>query len=97
MPIVGADNNKFVPYLDTESANGLVGAAVTNPPPVGGAGLNLALKVKAGQPSTRSSLTPRWGQHPGWHGEDQGCRRSELNDYYGVTYNIPAWSGLREG
>ena len=94
VPIVGADNNKFVSYLDTESANGLVGAAVTNPPPVGGAGLNLALKVKAGQTVARSSSSPRGvGQlTPDGMTKIKAAVDPELNDYYGVTYNIPAWS-----
>ena len=95
VPIVGADNNKFVSYLDTEAENGLVGAAVTNPPPVGGAGLNLALKVKAGEDVDRVvKLTPEvWD-----NSTEEGLAKireavdPELNDYYGVTYNIPEWS-----
>jgi ribose transport system substrate-binding protein len=47
VPIVGADNAGFVKQLLTEK--GLVGAAVTNPASVGGAGLTLALKVLNGQ------------------------------------------------
>jgi ribose transport system substrate-binding protein len=47
VPIVGADNAGFVKQLLTEP--GLVGAAVTNPASVGGAGLELAFKVLDGQ------------------------------------------------
>src|SRR5260370_9467988 len=43
VPIVGADNNKFVQELATLKAKGLVGAAATNPPPIGGAGLAVGL------------------------------------------------------
>jgi ribose transport system substrate-binding protein len=47
VPIVGADNAGFVTQLLTES--GLKGAAVTNPPSVGGAGVKLATQILAGQ------------------------------------------------
>ena len=46
VPIVGADNAGFVKQLLTEK--GLIGAAVTNPASVGGAGLELAFKVLDG-------------------------------------------------
>jgi ribose transport system substrate-binding protein len=95
VPIVGADNNKFVSYLDSEAANGLVGAAVTNPPPVGGAGLNLALKVKAGETVDKVvKLTPEVWDNTTTDGKAKikAAIDPELNDYYGVTYNIPAWS-----
>ena len=93
VPIVGADNNKFVSYLNTEE--GLVGAAVTNPPPVGGAGLNLALKVKAGTQTERVvTLTPEVWDNTTTEGKAEiaAAVDPELNDYYGVTYNIPEWS-----
>lgn len=47
VPIVGADNAGFVQQLLNEE--GLVGAAVTNPPAVGGAGVELALRILNGQ------------------------------------------------
>ena len=47
VPIVGADNAGFVKQLLTEQ--GLIGAAVTNPASVGGAGVTLAIKVLDGQ------------------------------------------------
>jgi ribose transport system substrate-binding protein len=43
VPIVGADNSGFVNQLLTEE--GLVGAAVTNPGSIGGAGVTLALQI----------------------------------------------------
>ena len=49
VPIVGADNAGFVgQLLDTTNYPGLVGAAVTNPAAVGGAGLVLGQKILAG-------------------------------------------------
>jgi ribose transport system substrate-binding protein len=47
VPIVGADNAGFVTQLLKE--NGLKGAAVTNPPSVGGAGVKLAVQLLDGQ------------------------------------------------
>ena len=47
VPIVGADNAGFVKQLLTEP--GLVGAAVTNPASVGGAGVTLALQILDGK------------------------------------------------
>ena len=47
VPIVGADNAGFVNQLI--SKDGLTGAAVTNPPSVGGAGVELALRILNGQ------------------------------------------------
>ena len=49
-PIVGADLGAFAAYLQDEANYpGLVGAAVTNTAAVGGAGVNLALKVLNGE------------------------------------------------
>jgi ribose transport system substrate-binding protein len=47
VPIVGADNAGFVQQLLNEE--GLIGAAVTNPPAVGGAGVELALRILNGE------------------------------------------------
>jgi ribose transport system substrate-binding protein len=96
VPIVGADNNKFVGQLVSEKPNGLVGAAVTNPPPVGGAGIALALQLLNGQkPSQREiKLTPEvWDNTT-----DAGLAKlkaaydPQLDDYYGVNYTIPNWT-----
>jgi ribose transport system substrate-binding protein len=45
VPVVGADNNGFVGQLINLKSAGFTGAAVTNPPSVGGAGLAVALDV----------------------------------------------------
>ena len=62
VPIVGADLGSFVEQLlDPTSYPGLVGAAVTNTAAVGGAGVNLALKLLNGETVTatrRRSRTP---------------------------------------
>ena len=50
VPIVGADLGAFVTQLlDEENFSGLEGAAVTNTAAVGGAGVNLALKLLNGE------------------------------------------------
>jgi ribose transport system substrate-binding protein len=50
VPIVGADLGAFVAQLlDEENYPGLVGAAVTNTAAVGGAGVNLAIKLLNGE------------------------------------------------
>ncbi len=50
VPIVGADLGAFVAQLlDEENFPGLTGAAVTNTAAVGGAGVNLAIKVLNGE------------------------------------------------
>ena len=53
VPIIGADNNAFIGQLagkiTNAKASGLTGAAVTNPPTVGGAGLALGLDVLQGK------------------------------------------------
>lgn len=54
VPIVGADNAGFVKQLLTYQ--GLVGAAVTNPASVGGAGVTLALKVLAGDKPANTTV-----------------------------------------
>ncbi len=45
VPVIGADNNGFVGQLIDLKSAGFTGAAVTNPPSVGGAGLAVALDV----------------------------------------------------
>ncbi len=55
VPIVGADNAGFVQQLLNEE--GLTGAAVTNPPAVGGAGVELALRILNGDaPDSKTVL-----------------------------------------
>lgn len=55
VPIVGADNAGFVGQL--ANIEGLVGAAVTNPGSVGGAGVALALQILGGDlPDSRTIL-----------------------------------------
>ena len=54
VPIVGADNAGFVSQLAT--VEGLVGAGVTNPGTVGGAGVTLALDILNGNPPAEQTV-----------------------------------------
>ncbi|MEM7125085.1 MAG: substrate-binding domain-containing protein [Chloroflexota bacterium] len=60
VPIVGADNNGFVQQLLELADDGLVGAAVTNPPAIGAVGISIALEALAGnEPPLETILTPQ--------------------------------------
>jgi len=60
VPIVGADLGAFVAQLlDEENYPGLEGAAVTNTAAVGGAGVNLALKLLEGEDVQVAEGTPQ--------------------------------------
>ncbi len=59
VPIVGADNNGFIGQLIDLADDGLVGAAVTNPPAIGAVGMAIALDALTGKnPEQTTLLTP---------------------------------------
>jgi ribose transport system substrate-binding protein len=60
VPVVGADNNGFVGQLIDLADDGLVGAAVTNPPAIGAVGTSIALDALTGKnPEKVTLLTPQ--------------------------------------
>jgi ribose transport system substrate-binding protein len=60
VPIVGADNNGFVQQLLELGDEGLIGAAVTNPPAIGAVGTSIALDALTGEnPPQVTTLTPQ--------------------------------------
>ena len=60
VPIVGADNNGFIAQLIDLNDDGLVGAAVTNPPAIGGVGASIAIAALNGEnPEHETLLTPQ--------------------------------------
>jgi len=62
VPVIGADNDGFLGSSSNLKAQGLAGAAVTNPPTVGGAGLAVAWTFsRASHTRTSSTSTPRSG------------------------------------
>jgi ribose transport system substrate-binding protein len=88
VPIVGADNNAFIGDLISLKGDGLTGAAVTNPPSVGGAGLAVALDVlqKKDHPHV-TTINPQV-----WDGSDTAKLQSEydpkLDPYYSVAVDV---------
>jgi ribose transport system substrate-binding protein len=95
VPTVGADNNKFVGQLVTLKAQGLVGAAVTNPPPVGGAGLAVALDVLAGKSHPKLiKLTPEIWDNTTSAGVStlQAKYDAALDPYYSVQYGVAPYT-----
>lgn len=56
VPIVGADNNEFIFQLMDLAAAGLTGAAVSNPPSVGGVGAAVAIDILEGKDVARQTL-----------------------------------------
>lgn len=59
VPVVGADNNGFVQQLIELADDGFVGAAVTNPPAIGGVGASIAIAALTGEnPAQVTTLTP---------------------------------------
>jgi len=56
VPVVGADNNEFVGQLIALQGDGLSGAAVSNPPSIGGVGAAIALNILEGQNVDQETL-----------------------------------------
>jgi ribose transport system substrate-binding protein len=56
VPIVGADNNGFIQQLIELQDQGLIGAAVTNPPAIGGVGAAIAIRALKGEDVPRETL-----------------------------------------
>jgi ribose transport system substrate-binding protein len=96
VPTVGADNNAFVGQLVSLAPQGLVGAAVTNPPPVGGAGVALALQVLGGDPPSEREviITPEVWDNTTEEGQAKlaAAYNQALHPYYGVNYTVPGWT-----
>ena len=94
VPIVGADNAGFVGQLN--SVDGLVGAAVTNPVSVGGAGVTLALKLLDGEkPDEKTVLVdPQLWQNVTADGKAQLAAAADpsLDPEWPVSIMIPGWT-----
>jgi ribose transport system substrate-binding protein len=94
VPIVGADNAGFVGQLAT--VEGLVGAAVTNPGSVGGAGVELAIQILDGQkPASNTVLVDPslWANNTD-DGKAQiaAAQNPNLDPEWPVSVSIPGWT-----
>ncbi|NAZ35649.1 ABC transporter substrate-binding protein [Rubellimicrobium sp. CFH 75288] len=94
VPIVGADNAGFVEQLLT--VDGLVGAAVTNPGSIGGAGVTLALQILNGEsPEERVvTVTPELWTNATEEGRAriEEARNPDLDPEWPVSVSIPGWT-----
>jgi ribose transport system substrate-binding protein len=95
VPMVGADNNKFIGQLVQLKDKGLQGAAVTNPPPVGAAGLAVGLQVLQGKkPQRIVKLTPELWDNTTQQGQQKlkQVYDPHLDPYYAVDYTVPQYT-----
>ncbi|MGD0721864.1 MAG: ABC transporter substrate-binding protein [Roseiarcus sp.] len=95
VPVVGADNNGFVGQLIDLKAKGFTGAAVTNPPSVGGAGLAVALDVlqKKDHPHVIKITPAVWDNTSDSHVADlKKVYDSKLDPFYGVAFEVKPYT-----
>jgi ribose transport system substrate-binding protein len=94
VPVVGADNAGFVGQLNT--VEGLVGAAVTNPGSVGGAGVTLALQILNGNaPAEKSVMVdPVLWENATEEGKANLMAAADpsLSPEWPVSISIPEWT-----
>ena len=93
VPVVGADNNGFIGQLIDLKSKGLEGAAVSNPPAVGGAGLGLALDIldKKEHPHL-IKITPTIWNNDTDMGELKKAYNPKLDPFYSVAINVPPYT-----
>ncbi len=94
VPVVGADNAGFVGQL--ANVEGLIGAAVTNPGSVGGAGVALAIQILDGQmPAEKTVLVDPslWANNMD-DGKAQiaAAQNPNLDPEWPVSVSIPGWT-----
>ena len=94
VPIVGADNAGFVQYL-TE-VEGLVGAAVTNPGSVGGAGVALAVDILNGEAPAETTVLvdPVLWENATDAGRAtiMAAQNPNLDPEWPVSVSVPGWT-----
>jgi ribose transport system substrate-binding protein len=92
VPVVGADNNGFIGQLIDLKSKGLEGAAVSNPPAVGAAGLSLALDVlaKKEEPHVIKVTPTVWGNDKGMS-ELKAAYNPKLDPYFSVA-TVPPYT-----
>jgi Periplasmic binding protein domain len=94
VPIVGADNAGFVGQLN--NVEGLVGAAVTNPGSVGGAGVTLAVNILDGNPPDAQTVLvePELWDNVTEEGRAKlaGAVDPSLDPEWPVSISVPGWT-----
>ncbi|HID67343.1 MAG TPA: sugar ABC transporter substrate-binding protein [Roseibacterium sp.] len=94
VPIVGADNAGFVQYLS--EVEGLIGAAVTNPGSVGGAGIALAVDILNGNAPAETTVLvdPVLWENTTEEGRAiiAGAQNPDLDPEWPVSVSIPGWT-----
>ena len=95
VPVVGADNNGFIGQLINLKDKDLTGAAVSNPPAVGAAGLGLALDVLAKKDVPHAvKITPTvWDNSTGM-AELRKAYNTRLDPYYSDKIDIPPYTNF---
>jgi ribose transport system substrate-binding protein len=95
VPVIGADNDGFLGQLINLKAQGLAGAAVTNPPTVGGAGLAVGLDVLQGKSHPHLiNLDPQIWDNQSAAGTTELTNHYDpkLNAYYSVSYQVAPYT-----
>jgi ribose transport system substrate-binding protein len=95
VPVVGADNNGFVGQMIDLKGSGFTGAAVTNPPSVGGAGLAVALDVlqKKDHPHVIKINPAVWDNTSDAHVADlKKFYDPKLDPFYGVAFEVKPYT-----
>jgi len=90
VPVVGADNNGFIGQLIDLKGNGLSGAAVSNPPSVGGAGLSVALDVlqKKDHPHLIKITPTVWDNSDAGIDQLKKAYDAKLDPFYSVAVDV---------
>lgn len=95
VPVIGADNDGFIGQLINLKGQGLKGAAVTNPPTVGGAGLAIGLNVLQGKSQPHLvNLDPQIWDNQSTAGMTELTSHYDptLNAYYSVSYQVAPYT-----
>ena len=95
VPVVGADNNGFIGQLIDLKGSGLSGAAVSNPPAVGGAGLGLALEaLQKKNPPHAVKITPTLWDNDNGLDSLKKAHSPKLDPFYSVAIEIAPYTNF---
>jgi ribose transport system substrate-binding protein len=95
VPVVGADNNGFIGQMIDLKDKGFSGAAVSNPPSVGGAGLGLALDVlqkKKEHPHVVKITPTLWDNSDAGLAQLKKVYNPKLDPFYSVAIEIAPYT-----